>query len=142
MNIAKLPLAEIYKFSLTIGLGLILDLSIALLVLQFTGSFQYAAILGFLTGAVFNYFVLGRWVFKRSKDAAILAGILRYAATVIIVLAVRVFGVTVLSEILPDNTWPILILGGGVLLSFVVNYLANKYWVFQGDKLKDRSLHD
>lgn len=121
---------QLYRFTLTIGVGLLIDLAIAQSLLWLGMQIEYAAALGFIAGATFNFVFLSRWVFQSSLKATIYRQLSRYIGSLTLVLLVRFLSVLILSRNLPDNTYPILILIAGVAVSFFANYFATRYWVF------------
>lgn len=121
---------QLYRFTLTIGLGLFVDLAIAQSLLWLGMQIEYAAALGFIAGAVFNFVFLSRWVFKGLSRATIHLQVSRYIGLLALVFSVRILSVLILSRYLPENTYPILILIAGVAFSFFANYFATRYWVF------------
>ncbi|OZB17107.1 MAG: hypothetical protein B7X53_07245 [Hyphomonas sp. 34-62-18] len=114
------------KYSVTIGIGFLLDLGIAFTASRGFGlPLELAAAIGFIAALCVNYILLELWVFPARGQASLSAT--RLAATLgaaAIALGSRIFIIFVLGTILGNSAPEDAIrLGAGFGTSFVVNYL-------------------
>ena len=125
--------AELLRFGLVSTLGLGVDLSVAYgLAALLEISLPLAALAGFLAGAALNYALHHLWTFRAVSPGAgddHARRMLRYAAGLALTLAVRVAAVALLERLLPGRE--LAALAGGTVVSFVVNYLSSKHFVFR-----------
>ena len=120
---------EILRYGATMVLGLLVDIATAFLAATVFGiSLTVASALGVAAGAVFNFIVLKLWAFGDARPGR--AAPLRYLAAVAATMAVRSGTVWMLDLALPVATPPLVILCSAIAVSFFVNFLLSKYWVF------------
>ncbi|WP_052265373.1 GtrA family protein [Ruegeria sp. ANG-R] len=124
------PRREFLRYGITIALGLAVDLTAARTAVAFGLQLELAAIIGVAAGAVFNYILLELWAFAGPKNVTAVARPLRYLGALGITMAVRAGTVWILEEALRFQSRPLLILIAAAAVSFVVNFLLSKNWVF------------
>ncbi|ULB12080.1 GtrA family protein (plasmid) [Cereibacter azotoformans] len=137
---ARLP-AELIRFGLVAVLGLGADLAVAWGLAVLAGlSLPLAATCGFATGAALNYVLHHSWTFRAAgprapeqrRVASHAARLLRYGLGLGLTLLARVATVALASRFLfaaEGQELPALL--AGTLVSFIVNYLTSKHFVFQ-----------
>jgi putative flippase GtrA len=112
--------------------GLAVDISLAWVLSAVGGvNLVLAAAAGFSAGATFNYLLQGFWTFRRAERRLSVAQIMRYSAALGATLATRLAVVYTLSQILTAKQSELAILLLATILSFAVNYLASKHFVFK-----------
>ena len=131
---------EFLRYGVTIVLGLAVDLGVASAMVAMGAQVELAAVIGVLCGAVFNYFILEHWAFQGEKAGSALARPLRFAGALLVTMAVRGATVWGLDAALPVGTPPIVILGGGVAVSFILNFILSRYWVFRRAEARSMTL--
>lgn len=114
--------------------GLILDLAVAWSAAHFLGlPLWLAAAIGFLVAAGMNYVLHELWTFQGGAQRLSGARALRYALALAATLAARVLTVAGLAVIVGE-AWPLPVLIAGAGVSFVVNYLISKHFVFRSEE--------
>lgn len=123
---------EFLRFAAVAVAGLAVDISLAWGLSAVVGfNLVLAAAAGFVAGATFNYLLHEFWTFRRSERRLSSARMLRYGAALGATLATRLAVVYALSQILHAKQGELAILLLATILSFSVNYLASKYFVFK-----------
>ncbi|MGP3699502.1 GtrA family protein [Rhodobacter sp. NSM] len=137
---ARLP-AELIRFGLVSVLGLGADIAVAWALAVLAGlSLPLAATCGFATGAALNYVLHHSWTFRasaprasgRQRVASHAQRLLRYGLGLGLTLLARVATVALASRFLfvaEGQELPALLAGTAV--SFIINYLTSKHFVFQ-----------
>jgi putative flippase GtrA len=122
---------EAIRFLVVAVAGLILDIAIAWCAARLLGlPLWIAAATGFCVAALMNYALHELWTFRQGIRRISTGRALRYAAGLAITLAARVTAVAILAACVSnDRTLGILIVGAGV--SFLVNFLISKHFVFR-----------
>ncbi len=122
---------DFLRYGATVALGLVVDLTAARSALAFGVPLELSAIIGVACGALFNFIVLDLWAFAGQKAKGAGSRQLRYLGALVITMAVRAAAVWSLAAILPAQTAPMIILCLAVGVSFTINFLLSKHWVFQ-----------
>jgi dolichol-phosphate mannosyltransferase len=133
---------ELLRYGATVTLGLVVDLAVARGAVAFGAPLEAAAALGVACGAAFNYALFELWAFRGPKRGVAIMRTARYLGALGVSMAVRAAAVWALDGVLPDATPPLLILGGGVAVSFTINFLLAKFWVFRSQDPTARKLGD
>jgi putative flippase GtrA len=122
---------EMARFLAVLVIGLVVDVTVAWSASYFLGiPLWLAAAAGFLVAAALNYLLHEVWTFRIGMHRPTAGRMARYGLTLCATLVTRVATVAVLAQILEnDYALPVLIAGAGV--SFCVNYLLSKYFVFR-----------
>jgi putative flippase GtrA len=124
--------AEFLRFLLVAVVGLLVDISLAWgLSTLFGVNLVLAAATGFACGAAFNYLLHEFWTFRRTERRLSLARMLRYVGALGATLATRLAVVYTLSQFLTKAQSDIIILLLATILSFAVNHLVSKRFVFR-----------
>ncbi len=129
-NAGSQPRREFLRYSAAVGFGLIADLAAARTALALGVQIELAAVIGVAIGAAFSYVLLEFWAFPGSKTGTAVARPVRYLGVLCITMAVRAGTVWIVGSATPDQTPPMIILGAAVAVSFSVNFLLSKNWVF------------
>ncbi len=123
------------RFLAVVVMGLGVDLGLAwTLAVVFFVPLTIAAVCGFLIGALFNYVLHESWTFKMNAIEVASKRFIRYLVSLGITLGFRVGAVAVLGIVIGDlfghgrREAVVLFLATGV--SFVVNFIGSKYFVF------------
>jgi len=127
--------AELIRYTVVVCLGLAVDLGVALVVHQGLGvPLIGASALGLLAGAAANYLCHEFWTFRRAGAGVNAGRIARFGLALGITLAVRMAAVAGLSQLiwLAQQDLVILTLAAG--LSFVVNFVISKRFVFTAEQ--------
>jgi putative flippase GtrA len=135
-NAVQPPMAEVVRFFFVSVFGVLIDLSIAYSLVAMFGILTWvAAAVGFLTGAIVNYFCHELWTFTNREKMPSGSRAVKYIATSALTLAVRI-GVAVGLEIILkyENMLCILLFAAGV--SFFFNFIVSKFFVFSNAKQK------
>lgn len=113
--------------------GLVLDLAVAWSAVRLLGlPLWLAAAVGFAVGAGVNYALHELWTFREGARRLSAGRALRYGAALAATLGSRVGTVAVLATLVGDAyPLPVLLAGAGV--SFLVNYLISKHFIFRPD---------
>ncbi|WP_096788075.1 GtrA family protein [Rhodobacter sp. CZR27] len=128
---------DLLRFGVVSVLGLGLDLAVAWGLAVLAGlALPFAAVCGFVAGAALNYVLHHFWTFRSAAPRAAGDGharrLLRYGAGLGLTLASRVATVAVLERVLfPSEGEELAALAGGTAVSFVVNYLSSRHFVFR-----------
>jgi putative flippase GtrA len=123
---------EFLRFATVAVAGLAVDISLAWGLSAVVGvNLVLAAATGFSAGAAFNYLLHEFWTFRRAERRLSLARMLRYGGALGATLATRLAVVYALSQILNAKQSELAILLLATILSFAVNYLASKHFVFK-----------
>ena len=127
-----IPSAEFLRFAAVTVLGLITDISLAFWLSKFFGiNLVIAAAAGFAVGAIVNYLLHEFWTFQCADRRLSTSRMLRYCGAVGATLITRMAAVYALSQTLFADQGSLIILLLATLLSFFVNYLLSKFFVFQ-----------
>ena len=123
---------ELTRFFLVSVGGFVVDVTIAYAIATMLGvPLWLAAATGFTLAALGNYVLHESWTFRREDSSLSSKRALYYFITSGVTLLSRLIVVAALSAwISRDHTLVILISGAAV--SFVVNYVTSKYFVFLG----------
>lgn len=120
------------RFTVVLVVGLAVDISLAWWLSAVVGvNLVLAAAVGFVAGAAFNYLLHEFWTFRRVERRLSVARMVRYSAALGATLATRLAVVYVLLQILKAKQSELAILLLATILSFGVNYLASKHYVFK-----------
>jgi putative flippase GtrA len=122
---------EATRFLAVAVAGLIVDLAVAWSAARFLNMpLWLATATGFAVAATLNYALHELWTFRAGARRLSAGRALRYGVALTATLSARVATVAVLAAIL-GNTFalPVLVAGAGV--SFCVNYLISKHFVFR-----------
>jgi putative flippase GtrA len=122
---------EPVRFLVVAVTGLIVDLAVAWSVAHFLGlPLWLAAAVGFFVAAAMNYVLHELWTFRAGMQRISAGRATRYGIALAATLGVRVATVAGLSGTFGSNyVLPVLVAGAGV--SFCVNYLLSKHFVFR-----------
>lgn len=122
---------EATRFFAVAVAGLIVDLAVAWSAAHFLSMpLWLATSIGFVVAAAMNYALHELWTFRAGAQRLSAGRALRYGAALAATLAARVATVAVLAAILGSAcALPVLMVGAGV--SFCVNYLISKHFVFR-----------
>lgn len=129
---------EAARFFVVSVVGLVLDLGVAWSAARLLGvPLWLAAAAGFVVAAGLNYALHELWTFRSGARQLSVVRALRYGMALVATLAARVASVAALVAVFGDShALPVLVAGAGI--SFCVNYLVSKYFVF----LKPAGLQD
>lgn len=123
---------EFLRFATVAVSGLAVDISLAWGLSAVVGvNLVLAAAAGFVAGAAFNYLLHEFWTFQRTERRLSVARMVRYSAALGATLATRLAVVYALSQILNAKQSELAILLLATIVSFAINYLASKYFVFK-----------
>lgn len=122
---------EMARFLAVVVIGLVVDVTVAWCVSYFLGiPLWFAAAAGFVVAAALNYLLHEVWTFRIGMHRPTAGRMARYGIALCATLATRVATVAVLAQIFGnDYALPVLIAGASV--SFCVNYLMSKFFVFR-----------
>ncbi len=124
--------SEFLRFTAVAVAGLIVDISLAWVLSAVLGlDLVLAAAAGFFAGAALNYLLHEFWTFRHGEHQLSLRRILRYGGALGATLATRLAVVYGLSQVLNAAQNQLVILLLATVLSFVVNYLLSKLFVFR-----------
>lgn len=126
-----MPDAEVIRYLVTIIGGLCVDMLLALAAILVGASVTVAAGIGVASGAAFNYLLLEHWAFRAQKQGTKFTRPLKFLGAFAVTFTIRVCTIWLLVASLPLQTPPIIILGCGIAVSFIANFVLSKYWVFQ-----------
>ena len=121
----QVPDAEFLRFAAVTVAGLGVDISLA------WGLSVFASAAGFSAGAAFNYLLHELWTFRRSELQLATRRVLRYCAALGATLTTRLAVVYGLSQFLNADQSHLVILLLATVLSFFINYMAIKTFVFR-----------
>jgi len=123
-------MSELARFFLVTVLGVILDIGIAYALAEWIGwPLWFAALIGFIVAACFNYVVHQTWSFQSGSRQLSAHRAARYGIVAVMTLVVRLAVIALLDAFLPMGfTLAILICGAGV--SFFVNFGLSKWFAF------------
>ncbi len=127
--------SEFGRFFSTVALGLILDLTIATMLISYAGFSDYlAATCGLVAGMVFNYALHLNWTFKSHGRKASVGHFLQFSIASGISLLTRFATLAAIAAlgwqvVLP----PFMRLGISAGMSFVLSYLLCRYVIFRPD---------
>ena len=89
------------------------------------------AAITFVTVGVAFYFVHEFWTFKAERSRASASRLTRNLLVLGIAFLARISTIAILEAIHPaDGILPVIYFGAGAGLSFTINYLVNRAWVF------------
>lgn len=122
---------EAARFLAVAVIGLIIDLAVAWSAARFLGvPLWLAAGIGFVVAAALNYVLHELWTFRDGMQKLSAGRGARYAIALAVTLGVRIAVVALLVVIFGSAyTLPVLVAGAGV--SFCVNYVLSKFFVFR-----------
>jgi putative flippase GtrA len=122
---------EAARFFAVAVAGLALDLGVAWFAARLMGlPLWLAATLGFIVAAVVNYALHELWTFRDGARRLSGGRALRYGAALAATLGARVATVAALAALVGNShALPVLLAGAGV--SFFVNYMISKHFVFR-----------
>lgn len=124
---------EALRFFAVAVAGLVLDLAVAWSAARFLGlPLWLAAALGFMVAAGLNYVLHELWTFRGGARRLSGGRALRYGLALAATLAARVLTVALLAALVGE-AWPLPVLIAGAGVSFVVNYLISKHFVFRSE---------
>lgn len=129
---------EAARFLAVALIGLAVDIAVAWSASYYLGlPLWLAAAVGFVIAAALNYALHQLWTFRLGMQRPTAGRVLRYAIALCATLVTRIATVAALAGIFGDTyALPVLIAGAGV--SFTVNYLLSKHFVFRPrDKSKE-----
>lgn len=128
----QVPDAEFLRFAAVTVAGLVVDISLAWGLSEMFGlNLVFASAAGFSAGAAFNYLLHELWTFRRSELQLATRRVLRYCAALGATLTTRLAVVYGLSQFLNADQSHLVILLLATVLSFFINYMANKTFVFR-----------
>ena len=131
---------EFLRFSAVALAGLAVDISLAWVLSAMVGvNLMLSAATGFTAGATFNYLLQEFWTFQRAECGPSLARILRYSTALGVTLATRLALVYTFLQILNSKHSELTILLPATFLSFFVNYLASRHFVFKSSTRSNNS---
>jgi putative flippase GtrA len=123
-------MSELIRFFSVTVLGLLLDLAIAIAVHHLLGApLWLAAGAGFVIAAGANYVIHQTWTFQTGQRRISASRAAKYALVAIITLIARIAAVAALDRMIGAGL-PLLILLLGAGVSFGVNFVLSKYFVF------------
>lgn len=133
---------EMFKFGIVGLIGTVVDLGIYnFFAIGLSMSIYIARIISFSTGATNNYFINRAWTFK-SQEKKVGRQYFQFFGVSIIGLLINLGVMRLLElpiknlvngEILEKNIPAI----AGIIVGFLWNYLANKFWTFKDTLKKD-----
>lgn len=127
--------AEFLRFTAVAVAGLAVDISLAWVLSSGFGlNLVLAAAVGFGAGASFNYLMHEFWTFRRAERQLSTRRMLRYCGALAATLATRLAAVYGLSQFPYAAQSELAILLLATVLSFFVNYLVSKFFVFRSDQ--------
>lgn len=129
---------EATRFLVVAVAGLIVDLAVAWSAAHFLNMpLWLAAVAGFAVAAAFNYALHEVWTFREGARRLSAGRALRYGVALAATLSARIATVAMLDAKLAGTfALPVLVAGAGV--SFCVNYLISKHFVFRpGTELEE-----
>lgn len=111
--------------------GLAIDLTIALIAVRLLAlPLWLASLAGFTVAAAVNYAIHELWTFRTGARRLSSLRALRYASSLVAILAARVAAVTALAATLGDGqAFFVLVAGAGASLG--INFLVSKHYVFR-----------
>lgn len=127
------PSFEILRFFLVALVGLFTDLFVSWMLATYTGLIlPLSAAVGFIAGAVVNYFLHEFWTFRESNSQLSMRRGALYIVVVGSTMLIRVGMVFLLERIVyshPSDNLKVLLLA--TIFSFLVNYWLSKYVAFK-----------
>lgn len=122
---------EMARFLAVAVVGLVVDVTVAWCASYFLGiPLWLAAAVGFVMAAAMNYLLHEVWTFRIGMHRPSAGRVARYCITLFATLSTRVATVAVLAQIF-GNDYALAVLIAGASMSFCVNYLLSKYFVFR-----------
>lgn len=127
-----IPNAELVRFSVVTALGLVIDIILAWSLSEILLiNIVLASAAGFVIGAGFNYILHQAWTFQRARDNLPPQLLMRYCLILGATLATRLGVVYGLGQNVPETQNTFIVLALAISMSFIVNYLGNKFFVFK-----------
>ena len=127
-----IPSAEFLRFAAVTVLGLIADILLAFGLSETFGiNLMIAAASGLVAGAIINYLSHEFWTFQCADRRLSTSRMLRYCGAVGATLITRMAVIYALSRTLFADQGTLIILLLAAVLSFFVNYLVSKLFVFR-----------
>lgn len=124
--------AEFIRFFLTSTIGLLIDTTIAwLLFSKLAVSLPISSCIGFFVAALFNYVVHTAWTFRSSEHYLSILGALNYTIFLLIIMTIRASAVYLLQISLSKGTHALLILILATTISFIINFIVSKTFIFK-----------
>ncbi|OSQ34514.1 GtrA family protein [Thalassospira sp. MCCC 1A01428] len=131
--------AEFLRFAIVAVAGLVMDILLAWGLSSVFGlNLVFAAAAGFVVGAAFNYMLHEFWTFRRADCQLSTRRMLLYCGALGVTLATRLTVVYWLSQILNAVRDDLAILLLATVMSFGVNYLVSKFFVFRSTPRNQR----
>ena len=123
-------LSPALRYLVVVVLGLGLDLGLALLMVMGGAPTSLASAAGLVFGATGNFFMHRHWTFQTAERQPIIPQILSYAASVAMILPIRLAVLQLLHylHVAIGNSLALLLATG---VSFVINFLVLKRLVFR-----------
>ena len=121
---------ELTRFFLVSVSGVVVDIALAYAIATLLGTPLWtAAALGFLVAAFGNYFLHELWTFRCKTSQLSTKRAVYYVMTSSVTLSSRLMVVAGLSAWFSSD-YTLVILIGGAAVSFFVNFIISKYFVF------------
>ncbi|AUH65157.1 GtrA family protein [Paracoccus zhejiangensis] len=134
MSKARTPLnTQPIRYAIVTGLGLIIDLGLALLLARSGASRPIASATGLLAGATSNFFLHRSWTFEGDKVLPILRQLSGFVLALVLTMAIRLLTLTLIRHALPAAGDAIALITA-VCISFICNFLLLKRYVFARGK--------
>lgn len=129
-----MPASSGIRYALASVAALGVDFVLTIILYSFTDLPLYAcASITFVTVGVSFYFVHEYWTFRAEDSRVSAARLTRNLFVLGCAFLARVSIIAILEFIHPaDGLLPVLYFGVGAGLSFTINYLVNRAWVFSG----------
>jgi putative flippase GtrA len=118
------------RYLVVVVLGFVLDLGLAILLVKGGWSTSFASTAGLVCGATSNFIIHRYWTFSNAEPGAMIPQILTYAASVAMILPIRLAVLAMLGY-LPVSIDDSLSLFLATGVSFVVNFFVLKRLVFR-----------
>lgn len=123
---------ELMRFFAVAAIGLIIDTGIAwILFHEYSVPLTLSSVCGFLIAAAANYIMHELWTFKNNQSTMSFNRALAYIGALILTLLIRIVVVHITQIFLFPDRFALLILIIAAGISFVVNFVASKFFVFK-----------
>lgn len=124
------------RFIIVAALGVTLDISLAWILLSYTGlPITLAAAFGFISAATLNYTLHEIWTFSTTSRTLSLKRAGKYLAAQTFTLAIRLFLVGFLQEITLFGEHQLIVLSFATAMTFSLNFFISERFIF---KLADK----
>lgn len=133
---AERVVMRFFKFTTISGIGLLVDIAIALFLHRTVGMpLWFSATLSFLIVGASNYVIFEFWLFRRNDSAMSLRRLIGVIASAALAGLSRISAILVFApffDVLVANGWvrDVLILLAGASVSLTINFLINSRIVF------------